>query len=212
MNTIIARAHYTYVVQQEPLGLGHAVLLAEEFIEPDIFFSVMLPDNIIENDDFLMAELIALAQKYNATIIAIEEVAPEEAPSYAIITPKEFLTDNVLEISEIVEKPNGEQIKSCLASIGRYVFTTDIFEALKHTDFGVGGEIHLTDAIAYMIKQGKRVFAYKLQGKRHDIGTNRGFLKTTVSLALRDPLYRDMLLEIFEQDANNSKDSQTKDV
>jgi UTP--glucose-1-phosphate uridylyltransferase len=200
LNTTLAHSHFTYVTQPEPRGLGHAVLMGEAFVAPDTFFCVMLPDNIIESSDIHMSHLIAIAQKYNASVLTVEEVTREQVPLYAILTPKKFLTDNLFEVGEIVEKPQSDQVKSCLAQVGRYVFSSDIFESLAVISPGVDGEVQLTDAIMHMIQQGKRVLAYRLQGKRHDIGNIPGFLKTTVSLSLHNPLYRDIMRELFEQE------------
>jgi len=198
LNDIIQRATFTYIAQPEPLGLGHAVLMGEPFIKPGEFFGVMLPDNIIESDDPHMARLIAIAQQHNASVITVEEITSKQASQYAIVTPKEFLSDDLCEIVDIVEKPQSWDTPMCLAQMGRHVFSYDIFEALKEIKPGVGGEFQLTDAVRHMLKNGKRVFAYKLQGKRYDIGNVRGLLEATVSLALHNPVYRDMVLSIVK--------------
>jgi UTP--glucose-1-phosphate uridylyltransferase len=204
LNALLESTHFTYIAQAEPLGLGHAILMGEEFVQPGTFFCVMLPDNIIESDDPLMARLIALAQQYNASVITVEEISREQASQYAVVTPKEFLSDDVLEIVDIVEKPvSGDNYSLCLGQIGRHVFSYDIFESLKAIEPGVGGEFQLTDAVRHMLRNGKRVFAYKLHGKRHDIGNVRSLLKTTVILGLHNPLYRDMLCNIFNREMNH---------
>lgn len=200
LNDLIARTHFMYIAQPEPLGLGHAVLMGESFIEPGEFFCVMLPDNIIESDDPHMARLIAIAQKYNASVITVEEITSKQASQYAIVTPKEFLDDDIVEIVDIVEKPQSWDTHMCLAQMGRHVFSYDIFESLKSIKPGVGGEFQLTDAVRHMLRSGKRVFAYKLQGKRYDIGNIRGLLEATVALALHNPLYRDMVCKIFDRE------------
>jgi len=200
LNESIARSSFTYIPQPEPLGLGHAVLMAEEFVKPDQFFCVMLPDNIIESDDPHMAHLIALAHHYNASIITIEEVTKQEASLYAVITPKQFISDDLIEVGDIIEKPKPDQVQYCLGQVGRHVLSVDVFDALKRIGPGVGGEIQLTDAVRLMIQEGKRVLAYKLHGKRHDTGNIRGLLETTVSLGLHNPLYRPMLLSLFENE------------
>ena len=202
LNELLAQASFTYIAQPEPLGLGHAVLMGEPFIQPGEFFGVMLPDNIIESNDPHMARLIALAQQYNATIITVEEIPSAQASQYAIITPKSFLSDDLVEIADIVEKPQSWDTEICLAQMGRYVLAHDVFDSLKSIKPGVAGEIQLTDAVRHMVQNGKRVFAYKLQGKRYDIGNIRGLLKATVSLALHNPLYRDMVCEIFNREMN----------
>jgi UTP--glucose-1-phosphate uridylyltransferase len=202
LNDVIAHARFTYIAQPEPLGLGHAVLMGEPFIQPGEFFGVMLPDNIIESDDPHMARLIAIAQQYNASVITVEDITSAQASQYAIVTPKEFLSDDLIEITDIVEKPQSWDTVLCLAQMGRHVFSYDIFESLKAIKPGVAGELQLTDAVRHMLQNGKRVFAYKLQGKRYDIGNIRGLLKATVSLALHNPLYRDMVCGIFNKEIN----------
>jgi UTP--glucose-1-phosphate uridylyltransferase len=200
LNAVLAQTQFTYIAQPEPLGLGHAVLMGEPFVEPGDFFCVMLPDNIIETTDPHMAHLIAIAEKYNATVITVEEITREQASQYAVVTPKEFLTDDLFEVADIVEKPQSTEMSLCFGQMGRHVFSYDIFEALKAIDPGVGGEFQLTDAVRHMVKNGKRVLAYRLHGKRYDIGNIRGLLKATVSLGLHNPLYRDMLCAIFEKE------------
>jgi len=201
LNDLLARAQFTYIAQPEPLGLGHAVLMGESFIEPGEFFCVMLPDNIIESDYPHMACLIAIAQEYNASVITVEEITSKQASQYAIVTPKEFISDNLVEIIDIVEKPQSWDAHMCLAQMGRHVFSYDIFESLKSIEPGVAGEIQLTDAVRHMLRNGKRVFAYTLQGKRYDVGNVRGLLSATVSLALHNPLYKDMICAIFNQES-----------
>jgi UTP--glucose-1-phosphate uridylyltransferase len=199
LNNTLARAQFTYIRQPEPLGLGHAVLLAEEFVQSDKFFCVMLPDNIIESNEAHMAQLMTFAEQYRASVITVEEIPQQEIVHYAAVMPKQFLTDRLFEVGDIIEKPKPDQIKCCFAQVGRSVFSTDIFEALKNITPGVGGEIQLSDAVAYMVRNGKRVLACTLHGKRHDVGTTKGLLKTTVSLGLRHPQYKSMLYEIFER-------------
>ena len=200
VNTMLSQSCFTYVVQPEPIGLGHAVLLGKEFVGTDDFFCVMLPDNIIESNDPHMAQLIAIAQQYNASVITIEDVTPEQVTAYAVVEPKRFLSDNLVEVGKIIEKPKPEQVTYCLGQIGRHVLSSDVFASLAAVGPGVNGEIQLTDAVQHMIQNGKKVLAYKLQGKRYDIGNIRGLLETTVSLALHNPLYKDMLYEIFKRE------------
>ncbi len=202
LNVLIEQMQCAYVVQPEPLGLGHAVLMGEQHVTSGEFFCVMLPDNIIESDELLMARLIAIAQEYNASVITVEDISREQASQYAVVTPKTFLSDDLIEVADIVEKPQSNDSSLCLGQIGRHVLTYDIFESLKVIQPGVGGELQLTDAVRHMIQQGKRVLAYKLNGKRHDIGTIKGLLKTNVILGLHNPLYRDMLIAIFQQEVS----------
>ncbi len=202
VNDVIARSMFTYIVQPEPIGLGHAVLMGQPFVTPGSFFCVMLPDNIIETELPHMAQLIEIAEKYNASVITVEEITREQASSYAVITPGTFLTDDLVEVIDIVEKPQSTDSALCLGQMGRHVFSYDIFESLKSIEPGVNGEYQLTDAVRHMIKNGKRVLAYKIHGKRYDIGNIKGLLKATVSLGLHNSLYRGMLCDIFEKEMN----------
>lgn len=204
VNDIIARSNFTYIIQPEPIGLGHAVLMGQPFIQPDSFFCVMLPDNIIETAHPHMAQLIAIAEKYNATVITVEEITREQASSYAVVTPGIFLTEDLVEVIDIVEKPQSTEGTLCLGQMGRHVFSYDIFEALQAIEPGVNGEYQLTDAVRHMIKSGKKVLAYKIHGKRYDIGNIKGLLKATVSLGLHNPQYRDMLSAIFQKEMGNA--------
>lgn len=104
LNDILETAKFTYIVQPEPLGLGHAVLMAESAITAGEFFCVMLPDNIIESSELHMQKLIALAQKYNATIITAEAILREDASQYAVITPGNVIEEGLVEVCDIVEK------------------------------------------------------------------------------------------------------------
>jgi len=204
VNSLISRAQFTYIVQPQPLGLGHAVLMGKPFIRPYSFFGVMLPDNIIETDTPHMEDLIALAEMYNASIITIEEITYDQASQYAVVIPKSFLTEDLIEVEDIIEKPQVAGDTLCLGQMGRHVFSYDIFESLEAIEPGVGNEIQLTDAVRHMIQNGQRVLAYKLKGNRYDIGNIKGLLEATVTLALHNPLYRPMLCSIFKEEMSKN--------
>jgi UTP--glucose-1-phosphate uridylyltransferase len=199
LNEVLATSTFAYIIQPEPIGLGHAVLMGKPYIVPGAFFCVMLPDNIIETDEPHMARLIALAQEYDASIITVEEITQAQASQYAVITPGTFLSDDLVEVVDIVEKPISTATTMCLGQMGRHVFSYDIFEALEEIKPGVNGEYQLTDAVRHMIKKGKRVLAYKIHGQRYDIGNTRGLLRATVSLGLHNPMYKEMVQDIFHK-------------
>jgi UTP-glucose-1-phosphate uridylyltransferase len=187
-------------VQPEPIGSGDAVLRGKDHIAPGSFFCVMFPDDIIETTDHHMADIIAIAQEYNASVITVEEMTREQASIYAVVTPGSFLTEDLVEVADIVEKQVSKETSLCLAPMGRHVFSYDIFESLHAIEPAENGECQLTDAIQHMIKNGKKVLAYKLHGAWYDIGNIKGLLKATVSLGLHNPLYRGMLCDIFEKE------------
>lgn len=202
LNKLISQAHFNYIVQPEPRGSGDAVLMGEPFIKPGEFFCVMFPDNIIESDELLMARLIAIAEQYNATVITVEKLPSQQALQYGIVTPKEFLNENLVEIVDIIEKPQSWDTEFCLAQIGRHVYSYDIFESLKSIEPAANGEIQLTDAVRHLLQRGKRVFAYVLQGKCYDTGNIPSFIEATISLALHNPLYKDLVASILNRYIN----------
>jgi len=183
----------SFVPQPKPLGLGHAVLMGSHCINPDEYFGVMLPDDIIDSAIPGMQQLITLAQRYNASVVAVETVSPQAVSSYGIITPKHQLADGVIEIANLVEKPKPENAPSHLGIIGRYILPYRIFDAIEQITPYAQGEIQLTDAISYLLQRGERVIACIMQGTRYDIGSIPGLLHATLSLGLKKEPYHSLI-------------------
>jgi UTP--glucose-1-phosphate uridylyltransferase len=197
---IIARSHFTYIKQDRQLGLGHAILQAKDAIRNE-FFGVILPDDLIVNDEPALAQLTALAQEHNCCIIGVHEVPLESVSSYGIIDIKSEVAPGLYEVKDLIEKPKPENAPSRLAIAGRYVLSDDIFPSLEAIVPSVGGELQLTDAISHMLRANPaiKVYAYKMKGKRYDIGTPLGWAKAIIALALENPLYKDQVKNfIFE--------------
>ena len=188
INAVIHAAHFNYIPQPEALGLGHAVLMAKEAIGNE-YFGIFLPDEIMIGTVPALAQLIEIAKKYNASVIAVQEVPKNSVSSYGIIEIKEKLEDNLFEISRLVEKPAIDQAPSQFAIIGRYVLSPRIFDSLEKTGPRSGGEIQLTDGIAHMMQHGERVLACVVKSVRHDIGNPLGWLQANIYLGLLDPTY-----------------------
>lgn len=172
INSMINSCTFTYVRQKEMLGLGHAVLTGEPLIG-DNPFAVVLADDLCEGD--VVSQMVKLYNKYKCSIVAIEEVPKNEVNKYGVIAGKE-IENGVYMVNDMVEKPEIDKAPSNLAIIGRYILTPDIFELLKITKPGKGGEIQLTDAILKQAKEGM-VLAYKFKGKRFDCGSVDGYIK-----------------------------------
>ncbi len=177
IRTIIRECTFSYTRQVEMKGLGHAILTGETLIghEP---FAVVLADDLCDNDgDGVLAQMIELYKKHKCSIVAIEEVPKEDTSKYGVIAGDE-IEENVFQITNMVEKPDPEDAPSNLAIIGRYILTPDIFDIIRETKPGKGGEIQITDALLEQAKNGK-VLAYKFQGQRFDCGSVDGFVEAT---------------------------------
>jgi len=171
-----------FIRQAEALGLGHAVYCARPVIgdEP---FAVILADDMIEDAGRgCMAQMVKLYEHKHTSILGVERINPSETASYGIVKTGEF-SDRSAPVELIVEKPRPVDAPSNLAVVGRYILTPAIFDKIKKTGRGAGGEIQLTDAIADLLND-EQVLAYEFEGKRYDCGSKLGFLIATVEQAL----------------------------
>lgn len=176
---VMEKCTFSYTRQIEMKGLGHAILMGEILIgdEP---FAVVLADDLCDNTNELggvLKQMVAMYEKYQCSIVAIEEVPHNETKKYGIIDG-ELLEANVLRVTNMIEKPDPKDAPTNLAIIGRYILTPDIFDIIENTPAGKGGEIQITDALMAQAAMGK-VIAYKFQGKRFDCGSVDGFVEAT---------------------------------
>ncbi|HEX3703338.1 MAG TPA: UTP--glucose-1-phosphate uridylyltransferase GalU [Vicinamibacterales bacterium] len=179
--------NFAYVRQGEPLGLGHAVLVARELVgdEP---FAVILGDDVIDAEPPAMKQLIDVFQRVDGPVLAVERVPHDEISSYGVIdiVPGARLDEGIYQVRDLVEKPPRDEAPSDLAIIGRYVLTPDIFPALAATKSDRTGEIQLTNGLRALLKS-RPIYACEVKGVRHDTGNKLGFLKAVVYFALRRP-------------------------
>ena len=171
---MINECTFTYVRQKEMKGLGHAILTGEALIGNNPF-AVILADDLCEGD--VLSQMVKLYDKFKCSIVAIEEVPKEETSKYGVIAGKE-IENGVYMINNMVEKPEPKNAPSNLAIIGRYILTPDIFDILRKTKPGKGGEIQITDALLTQAKKGV-VLGFKFKGKRFDCGSVDGFIEAT---------------------------------
>lgn len=177
-----------FVTQAEALGLGHAVLCARPVVGEQPF-AVLLPDDLIWNrGKGATRQLVELAERESASVIAVQDVPIEQTRSYGIVATRGGGISP--EIGAIVEKPKPEEAPSTLAVVGRYVLSPRIFELLAHTRPGAGGEIQLTDGIAALLAE-ERVLAHRFEGRRFDCGSRIGLIEATLRYALEDPGLRE---------------------
>src|SRR5262245_40534071 len=179
--------NFAYVRQGEPLGLGHAVLVARELVgnEP---FAVILADDVIDANPPAVKQLIDVFTRLDGPVLAVERVPREDISSYGVIGIEENarLGAGVYQVRDLVEKPPLEEAPSDLAIIGRYVLTPDIFPALAATQSDRTGEIQLTNGLRELLKT-RRIYACEVKGVGHDTGNKRGVGKALVYFALRRP-------------------------
>ena len=186
-----------YVRQKKALGLGHAILCARDFIgnEP---FAVLLGDDIIDAPaNPCLKQLLSVYEHYKGSVLALEQVPMEQISSYGCVAVN-WITERVMEVTDMVEKPQQAEAPSDLAIIGRYVLTPAIFPILEQQQPGRGGEIQLTDAIK-RLSQDEAVYGCLFEGLRHDCGDKLGFLKATVDLALKRDEFRDEFTTYLKQ-------------
>ncbi|CAI8382909.1 MAG: UTP--glucose-1-phosphate uridylyltransferase [Cellulomonadaceae bacterium TMED98] len=181
-STHLANMHY--VRQRDPLGLGHAVLRAQMHVGWNPF-AVLLGDDIIDEKEDLLRRMIDVYDQRPSSIIALQEVDPSQAHLYGIATVEKTGDDDVVRVTDLVEKPSAEEAPSNLAVIGRYVLQPDIFDALEKTAPGSGGEIQLTDALKQVAQSGAGggVMGVVFRGLRYDTGDRLDYLKAIVRVA-----------------------------
>lgn len=177
LNDLIEKCQFTYTRQIKQLGLGHAIKMSQSLVG-DESFGVILPDDFCVNTEAgVMKQLMKVYDNHQCTVIAVEDVLPEQTASYGIIKGKEVQSD-LFRVDDLVEKPLPDVAPSNTAVIGRYVLTAEIFEELEHISPGIGGEYQLTDALARVARK-SRVLALKFSGKRFDCGSLEGFVNAT---------------------------------
>lgn len=181
-------AGFTYVRQPEPMGLGHAVWMARGTIGKE-YFALMLPDEIFISKDPGLAQLMQIARQERASVVAVQEVPLECVSSYGVIGIKKQITPKLFQLASLVEKPNQKDAPSNLALTGRYILSHKIFNSLEQISSYATGELQITDGINHMLNNGEKVFAYKVQGIRYDIGKPLGWIKAVIGTALQDPRY-----------------------
>lgn len=179
-----------YIIQDEPLGLGHAILQAKEAIGEDPF-AVVLADDLIDSKQGVLKQMLDHYKDENSSIISVQKIIKSESINYGIIEFKEVNKD-LMKIIDIVEKPSPENANSNYGVVGRYIFSSMIFSMLDKVSAGVGNEIQLTDAIKLLLKTNP-IYSYKFSGTRYDCGTKIGFIKANIAFALNNPNYSDEL-------------------
>lgn len=191
VENIHSLADFYYAFQEKPLGLGHAVLCAEEFCK-DEYFGLLLPDDVMIAEPPVLSQLETVRKKYNSSVLCVEQVAESEVSRYGIVDAEE-VEPGIYRVRGLVEKPERGDAPSNLAIMGRYLLSPNIFRHLRELKRGAGGEYQLTDAISSLLNE-EPVYAALYSGKRLDCGVKEGWIKATVVKALEDPELREIVL------------------
>ncbi len=174
---LIDDGRFSMTRQREMKGLGHAILTGEVLIGNEPFGVILSDDLCLNNGDGVMAQMVRLFKQFRCSIVAIQEVPSDQVHKYGVIAGN-AIKDGLYQVEDMIEKPSAEEAPSNLAIIGRYILTPDIFDILRETPPGKGGEIQITDALRSQAKSGC-VLAYKFQGQRFDCGSVPGFVEAT---------------------------------
>ena len=187
------------VIQELPLGLGHAVGLAESILDDDeSAVAVMLPDDIVLPMG-VMEKMAQVRAERGGSVLCAFEVPREEVSNYGVFSIEESDSKDVKRVLGMVEKPDVEDAPSTFVATGRYLLDRAIFDALRSITPGKGGELQLTDAIELLIEQGHPVHIVVHNGKRHDLGNPGGYIRACIDFGLQDPTYGPGLRRYMEK-------------
>ena len=176
---------FTYVIQDEPKGLGHAVWCAKRFIEKNENFVVMLPDDIILSKKPVIAQMLKIHEKTSGgSVLALEKVPKKEVFKYGVIDFQKK-KDNYFQIKNLIEKPHPSKAPSNLTVVGRYILNYKVFDLLEKQKKGHGNEIQLTDSLISLIKK-PGLYGLEFDGNRYDCGNKLGFIEANVNFGLKD--------------------------
>ena len=185
----------SYIIQNEPLGLGHAILLAKSVIKKDPF-AVILADDLIDSQKGVLKQMVEEYKDSSSSIVSVQKIDKSNSIHYGMVSIRD---DNLksMQLENIIEKPLPEDSPSNLGVVGRYIFCNKILDFLEDTSFGTGNEIQLTDAIKSMLSS-YPVFAYEFEGIRYDCGDKLGFIKANIEYALKSGIFGDELKEYLK--------------
>ena len=188
----------SFIIQDEPRGLGHAIYCAKEFVGEDDF-AIMLGDDLIinKNGKPVLAQLLEIYEETGSSVLGVQEVEEKNVSKYGIVAPVSR-NGRTMEINGMKEKPTLECAPSNCAVLGRYVLTNGIFEILENQKPGKNNEIQLTDAIVTLMER-EKVYAYNFEGVRYDIGDKFGYIKATIDFALEREELKEKVLEYLHQ-------------
>lgn len=177
IRTLIDQCTFSYTRQTAMRGLGDAILTGKTIVGDEPFGVVLADDLCIGEEEGVLTQMVNLYKQFRCSIVAVEEIPKDQTSSYGIVAG-ESISDNLVRVTDMIEKPAPEDAPSNLAIIGRYILTPDIFDLIEETPAGKNGEVQITDALLTQAQQGC-VMAYKFKGRRFDCGSVAGFVEAT---------------------------------
>ena len=188
----LGEVEFSYVFQEEPNGLGHAILQAKDLVD-DEYFGIILADDLLVHEIGCLSQLLDIHHENNSSVLGVFAADPGKISNYGVIYG--VLDVNSYKLNNIIEKPKAEEAPSNLAVFGRYILSKEIFNHLENTNPGVNGEIQLTDAIKSSIEK-DAVRATEIMGKRFDCGSKEGYISAIIDRSLSIEKYKDSLKNI----------------
>ena len=188
---------FSFIVQKEPLGDGHAILLAKKMVNKEpvaVFFS----DDIVDSQAPCLSQLNQVFKTSQAPILALKKISPERLPFYGVVGV-EKIANRLYKIKNIIEKPPAGTAPSDLAVVGRYIITPEVFNYLQKTSPGERGEIYFSQALARMAKDGKIIYGYEIEGEWLECGNKLSWLKSHLYLSLRHPEFGSELKKYLKE-------------
>ena len=174
-------ADVSFVIQEQPLGLGHAVWTARNAVGQEPFV-VALPDDIVVNTPGVTSQMLGVYRRFGGGVVAIEQVPWDVVHNYGVVDSL-VVEDRIQKVKDLVEKPSREKAPSNLTIVGRYILPPEIFGCLERTQPGAKGEIQLTDGMLRLLQE-QELYGYQFEGRRYDGGTPLGLLQASLELAL----------------------------
>lgn len=188
---------FSFVEQKEPLGDGHAILAAKKFVNKEpvaVFFS----DDIVDSRRLCLSQLIQTFKTSQAPILALKKVSPEKLPFYGVVGV-EKIANRLYKIKKVVEKPPEGTAPSDLAVVGRYIITPEVFDYIKKTPKLETGEICISQTLAKMVRDGKIIYGYEIEGEWLECGNKLGWLKSHFHFSLKHPEFGPELKKFLKE-------------
>lgn len=195
-NDIFEDISFSFVVQKDPLGDGHAILQAAKSIKNEAVAN-SFGDDVFDSEEPALLQLINIFQTCNAPVIGLKRLPKDKIPAYGSVVV-EKIASNLYKIKKIIEKPEPGEIKSDLVTVGRHVLTPEVFEYLKKAKPSKKGEIILAEVLDQMLSDGKTIYGYEIKGEWLECGDKLKWIKSFFYIALKDARYKDELKEYIK--------------